>query len=228
MNHISPTIHIHLKNKSAWLIFPWILALGPAFGLNFLLAFFLEKPLYTGGLLSIYAFMFILGTMALGDTLPFSLGFSMRRTDYFLGTIMMFVAISLLTAIQLVLFSLVETRLIGGWAVDLHFFSLPYWHDGSLFEQFWTSFSLLMHLYLLGFISSSLYYRFGRTSLYVFFVVSPIVLGFIGFILTRFNWWGTVFGWLVQHSAFEHALWLTPVTVGYALLSYLLLRKANA
>jgi hypothetical protein len=73
-----------------------------------------------------------------------------------------------------------------------------------------------MHLYLLGLVISSLYYRFGRNSMYAFFIVSPLVLGAVGFILIRFNWWGTVFDWLAQHSAFELALWLTPVTIGYA------------
>ncbi|MBO0791930.1 MAG: hypothetical protein J2P36_13425 [Ktedonobacteraceae bacterium] len=165
--------------------------------------------------------------MTLSDTLPFALGFSVRRIDYFLGTMIMVVAISAVSAMALLLLSVVEHDLAMGWGTALHFFDLPYVNDGSLIGQFWIYFSAMIHLYLLGFVISSLYYRFGRKGMYIFFIAVFLCFSLAGYLLTYFNQWGVIFGWLVQHSAFELALWAFPMTVGYALLSLLLLRKAT-
>ena len=86
----------------------------------------------------------------------------------------------------------------------------------------------MLHLYLLGFVISSFYYRFGRNGMYIFFGLAFLLFSLGGFMFTYFNWWGRLFGWLVQCSAFGLTLWMFPVTLGYALLAFLLLRKATA
>ena len=79
--------------------------------------------------------MFVGGIMSLTDTFPFALGFGVRRTDYVLGTTVMAVEVSAVTAVLWLLCSLLEI-VTGGWGIELHYFHLPYFNDGSLIEQF--------------------------------------------------------------------------------------------
>jgi hypothetical protein len=232
MNQLSGVLKIHFTGRAArfaWLGFPWLILLF-SFGVNVLISALAggTTGLYTGGLSSIYVYMFIAGVVAVNGTFPFALGLSVRRIAYFLGTSLMFCAISAADAVLLTLLALIEHDLTGGWGVNLHFFHLPYLSDGSPIEQVIILFSVMLHLCFLAFVVASLYRRTGMLGIYIFSTGLFGIFSLLGLAFTYFNWWGDVFNWLAQQTAFMLALWLLPVTALYALVSYLLLRKATA
>lgn len=178
--------------------------------------------------------MFLLGIVSLNDTFPFALGFSVRRTDYVLGTTVMAVTVSAVAAVLLLLFSLLES-VTGGWGMELHYFHLPYLNDGSLIEQLWISFVVMANMYFLGFVIGSIYRRFGRAGTLLFFLIVFLLMSIFSLVWTYLRWWGTYlrwwgafFHWFSQFSAFELALGLLPLTAFYLLVSYLLLHRAVA
>lgn len=227
MNRIASVMKIHFRDRWMWLIVPWGFVLLPSFIVNYVISFFLSEPLYTGGLSSIYIYMMIAGVLTLHQTFPFAIGLSVRRTDYFLGTIAAVVANSALLTIVLFVFSTAEHDWTTRWGTDLHFFHLPHVHDGSPIELIVMSFAVLMHLFFLGFAISGVHRRFGAIGLYTFFALLLVSLTVVGFLGTYYEWWGRIFGWLAEHSAFQLAMWTVPVTVFYVIASYLLLRKAT-
>ncbi|WHY21334.1 hypothetical protein QNH28_10290 [Paenibacillus sp. G2S3] len=226
MNQMTGILKMHYKDKWFWLFMPWIILLS-SFLVNLVIAFFLQEPMYTGGLVSIFIYMFVIGIIILVQTFPFALGLSLRRTDYFIGTSLMAVLTSAGFSLLLFLLSIVETKLTSGWGVQLHYFHIPYLNDGTVLEQLWIYFMIMLHMFYWGFVISSIFRRFGRSGLFIFAAVMFILYSVAGLLMTYYQWWGDLFNWFASHTAFELALWTMPLTVLYALLSFWMLRKST-
>jgi len=230
MNAVRTVVKMHSRGISIWFLLPSVLLiqfLATLIVILIILLFGGTTPFYPGGLVAICTLMFLLGIMSLNDTFPFALGFGVRRTDYVLGTTVMAVAVSAVAAVLWLLFSLLES-VTGGWGVELHYFHLPYFNDGSLIEQFWVYFVVLANMYFLGFVIGSIYQRFGRASTLIFLLIVFLLMSIFSFVWAYLRWWGAIFHWFSQFTAFELALLLLPLTAFYLLVSYLLLRRAVA
>ncbi len=257
MNRIASVMVMHARDRMTWFLGPWIF-LGVAFviGLCIALLWGNRGGAYVGALAGFYIVILVEGIGTVRGTFPFAVSFGTRRRDYFLGTLAMAVAVNCAWAILLGLLSLIEANVIKNWGVDLHFFHLPYFSDGSPLRQFcwagtlaisscstqsdpnyfsggsplgqfWVSFVFLLFLYLLGLLLGSIYQRFGRTGEYLFFGVAILLLSVFVLVSTYWNWWGAIFGWLAGQSAAALGLWLIPLMACFALASYALLRKAT-
>lgn len=226
MNHTVGMLKMHFKDKWIWLFMPWLILLS-SFIVNVIIAFFIDEPMYTGGLASIFIYMLIIGSVVLVQTFPFALGFSQRRTDYFIGTSFMAIIISAIFSLLLFLLSITEGNLTGGWGLELYFFHLPYLNDGTGFEQLWMYFVSILHMFYSGFIISSIFRRFGRNGLIIFAAVIFILISVCTLLITYNQWWGHIISWITDHTAFELALWTMPLTLLYALLSFWMLRRST-
>jgi hypothetical protein len=231
MNAIRTVMKMYTRSKLIWFFGPWMglmfQFLVALIVIRILLLFGGETPFYPGGLITICVIMFIVGIISLNDTFPFALGWSCRRTDYVLGTTVMAVAVSAVTAVLWLLCSLLES-VAGGWGIELHYFHLPYFNDGSLIEQFWVYFVVLANMYFLGCVTGSIYQRFGRASTLIFLLIVILLMSIFSFVWAYLGWWGAIFYWFSKYTAFESAFLLLPVTAFYLLVSYLLLRRAVA
>lgn len=226
MNPLTGMLKMHYRDKWTWLFTPWIILLS-SFLVNVILATTMEDSMYSGGVVSIFIYMLVAGIIVLAQTFPFTLGLSTRRTDYFIGTSFMAIIISAIFSLLLFLLAFTEGELTGGWGIGLHYFHLPYINDGTALEQFLIYFAIMLHMFYLGFIISSIFRRFGRNGLFLAAGIA-FVLGSIGsYFMTYFAWWGDLFHWITGHTAFELALWSIPLTVVYAALSFGLLRKST-
>lgn len=227
MNRIAGIMAIHAKNTFFWFFQPWIIVLS-SFAINFIISLALggKVTIYTGGLASIYIFMFIFGIIILSDTFPFAVGFGISRRDYLLGTTATVLTSSVITATLLWLLALIEHSLIKDWDVSLHFFYLPYLNDGTLVEQFFVYLLSILHMYLLGFVLGCIYQRFGKSGMYAFFTIATVLISIWAFVSIYLQD-GAVYFALARHSAFELAVYSVPLVVGYALVSYMLLHKAT-
>lgn len=226
MNHTVGMLKMHFKDKWLWLFMPWLILLS-SFFVNVIIAFFIDEPMYTGGLASIFIYMLIIGSVVLVQTFPFALGFSQRRTDYFIGTSFMAIIISAVFSLLLFLLSITEGDLTGGWGLELYFFHLPYLNDGTGIEQLWMYFVSILHMFYSGFIISSIFRRFGRNGLFIFAAVMFILISICSLLITYNQWWGHIISWITDHTAFELALWTMPLTILYALLSFWMLRRST-
>jgi hypothetical protein len=225
MNPISSVVKMHFRFKMTWFMLPWIIV-GSSFIVNYIISYFVDE-METGGLASFYIYGFVAGIVVLSQTFPFALGFSARRTDFFLGTALTVIIASAVNALVLVLLSVMESSWIENWGTNLHFFHLAYWSDGSVSAQLWISFVTLLQLFFLGFVIASVHRRFGKTGTYSFFLGISLLFTILSFICTSNNWWVDIGNWLVDQSAFDYSLWMLPLIAGYGLVSFLLLRRAT-
>ncbi|HEY7123928.1 MAG TPA: hypothetical protein VH540_08240 [Ktedonobacterales bacterium] len=228
MNRIASVVRMHAKDKNSWFYIP-LMVLGVSFSINVLIASLLggKSPIYTGGLLSIYVYMLVGGVIVVTGSFPFAIGFSVRRKDYFWGTVTMAAVISAIWALLISLLSLVEGSLIPNWGVSLHFFHLPFWGNSSIFVQFALFFVVMLLMFFLGFAPASIYQRFGRSGMYT---ISGVVIGalsILSLLSTYWNWWSAIFAWLGQQTVVGLTGWMALVAGLCALASYGLLRKAT-
>lgn len=104
MNAIRTVVKMYTRGKLIWFFLPWMGLLIQFFVSQIVILLVLlfgggETPVYPGGFIAICVIMFVVGLVGLNDTFPFALGWSCRRTDYFLGTTVIAVAVSGLTAV---------------------------------------------------------------------------------------------------------------------------------
>ncbi|WP_028544361.1 hypothetical protein [Paenibacillus taiwanensis] len=226
MNRIAAVIKMHSRDKWSWYVLPWLILLL-SFFVNFIIAYAINDEGFTsGGMGSIFIYLFVMGVICLGQTFVFAISLSIRRKDYFLGTAASIAIVSVISAVILLLLGTLEQG-TGGWGFNLHFFHVAYLNDGTIFQQLWIYFSFLLHLFYCGFVISSLHRRYGRNGLYVFFIASFVIGAAGSYLLTYFSLWLDIFSWIGQYTVFQHSLWICALTVLYAGISYLLLRKAT-
>lgn len=114
MNQVNRVIHIHMKQKLGWFYLPWAIMMF-SFIVNLLIGFIVNgEKFYTGGLATMFIYMFVGALIGVVQLFPFSLGFSIRRTDFYTGTVILIIGISIFTAILLLLLSSLENW-TNGW-----------------------------------------------------------------------------------------------------------------
>jgi hypothetical protein len=226
MNRTAGALKIQLTDRFGWIFLPWII-ISISFIVSLIIGGTSGDKIYTGGLSSIHIYMLIFGVINVVQSFPFAIGFSVRRKDFLLGTTLAIALVSLGSAILLWALGFIESELTGGWGVKLHFFNLPYISDSSAIGQIWTQLSLMLHMFMLGFVVSCIFRRFGRVGLYVFSISLFILFSVLTSLLTFYEKWKAIVGSFDGVSATELASGMFLVTLVYWLLSYLMLRRAT-
>lgn len=227
MNRITGIMKLHTKNPLNWIYLPWCILLG-----NFLINFIVARMVNTGesytggGISSIFIYFMIMGMITLHMTFPFALGLSVRRKDYFLGTVIYTGVIALANSVVLVIFSELE-RITDGWGSLIHFFGIPYIIDGGVLGQFWFYLALFLHLFFIGFLGASFQRRLGTVQLLIALGILFIAGTALSLLATYYGWWGDLFNLLSDRSAVEIISWCSLLTIVYILASYRFLRRAT-
>lgn len=226
MNGIPGVIHIYSRQKLSWFYLPWAIT-AFSFLVNYIISVLVNgEAIYAGGLATIFIYVFIAALVSVLQLFPFSLGFSIRRTDFYLGSVLMVVSYSIITSIILLALAEIES-LTSSWGDRLSFFKLPYLNDGTLFEQFIIYFILLLTFAFIGIGIGVFYLRHRGIKTFVMFGAYFIIMSGASVLVTHYGWWGQVFDWVVKHTAFELSLWLIPISVILALVSYRSIRISS-
>ncbi|WP_338553589.1 hypothetical protein [Paenibacillus sp. KS-LC4] len=227
MNRTLSVIKLHRRDKFTWLFIP-LLIVGSSFLVNWLIsAMISEGDIFTGGIGSLLVYMFVIGILVVAQTFPFAISFSISRSNYFTGTIVMGLLSSLGSALLLLMLSFIEHQLTSHWWTGLHFFHLPYLSDGNLLAQLLMLFLLILHLFLWGFVIGCFYRKFRKVGMLIFALGSLLVLTTVFYITNQNQWWDDIWTWITQHTALGLTLWLIPFILLNALLSFLMLRRST-
>ncbi|MGG4145253.1 hypothetical protein ABEW34_19250 [Paenibacillus algorifonticola] len=228
MNRTLSVIKLHRRDRFSWFFIP-LLILSSSFVVNLLISWLIAdtENMYTGGISSLLVYIFVLGIIVVAQTFPFAISFSISRFNYFAGTIVMALLMSLGSALLLLLMSIIENQLTNHWWSGLYFFYLPYLSDGNLLVQLLTLFLIALHLFLWGFVLGSFYRKFKKTGMLILFLASGVVLTLSSYIITQNHGWLDIWAWLIKHTALGLSLWLLPFILLNALLSFLMLRRST-
>ncbi|MDR7075813.1 hypothetical protein J2Y03_000801 [Neobacillus niacini] len=225
--NIQGVLKMYSRDKWAWFLIPNII-LFSVFLLNFIVSLIIssDEKIYTGGVSYIFFYMLVMGIMVVVQTFPYAIGMSIRRTDYFLGTVVMAVAVNILFGIMLVVLSVIENA-TNGWGGRVHFFHFPYLNDGSLLEQLTMYVILLINLFFIGILISSTARRFGAKGLIIVIISVLLISSVVALFVTYYGIWLDIFQWFASYTAVQIAYWLILPTLLYMLLSFVLLRRAT-
>jgi hypothetical protein len=105
----------HLVDRLTYVALPWgIMAFS--FLVNLVIATVLPSPQgnYTGGLVTIYAFLLVCGALSMTRSLPFGLMLGVSRRTYYLGTALLIAALGVVYGLGLTALQALE-RATGGW-----------------------------------------------------------------------------------------------------------------
>ncbi|WP_040949323.1 hypothetical protein [Gorillibacterium massiliense] len=224
MNRTAGVLKTFFADKTSWLFIPHAI-LFSTFVVNLIVGYLSNHEYYTGGLSSLYIYMFVVGILYVVQNFPFLISFGARRKDYFIGSALAAFLLFVLEAVMLNLFAAIE-RGTDGWGAQVHFFSLPYMSDGSVITQLWVQFALLSHMFYWGFLIASLFRRFGRTGLYIFFIALLVIFTVLTFLVDYYDEWRAIGHWFAGSTAVEIASLLFLITIVYMALSYMLLRRS--
>jgi len=223
---IQSVLKIHSQDKWAWFFTPNIMIMS-VFLLNVIISllFIDDKGSFTVGISYLVIYMFVMGILVVTQTFPYVIGMSIRRTDYFFGTVVMAIAVNICYGTLLLILTTIES-VTNGWGLKMTFFHFPYLNDGTILEQLTIYVILLMHFFFLGFLFSSLGYRYGKKGMFIIALVAILLMSILSVFLTYQGYWMDIFRWIASHTAVEIAYWLIIPTLLYMFLPYKLLRRA--
>jgi len=130
---------------------------------------------YTGGLVTLFVFLFIPGVLSVTRALPFGFALGLSRRSYFLGTLVLMLALAVVYALGLTVLQAIE-RITGGWGMDLHFFRVPWIFDGAWYLTWLTAFVLLVLVFVYGMWCGLVYRRWNVVGLVAFVAAQVLVL----------------------------------------------------
>jgi hypothetical protein len=233
---IALATRLHATNPWGTLILPWLILIG-VFGVNFAVWHIVKAAAgdgqvdpdafqYNGGVTWIFFYMAVVAIQAMNQTFRFALGMSATRRDYYLGTALYFVALSLMYGIGISLLAAIE-RATDGWGVRGAFFAPAFMADLPLAQVAFGFVLILLLLFFVGAAVATVFVRWGSNGILAFFG-AVAVIGLAGaWLMTRANAWGSLVDALGGHSFVWIVSWSLIPTVVAGGVGFMLLRRAT-
>jgi hypothetical protein len=181
---------------------------------------------YTGAVSYIFIYTMIIAVQAIARTFPFSLGFGVTRRDFYLGSALAFVALSLGFAVVLTVMSVIEIA-TGGWGVGGRMFAPLYFTDPSWLLRFVMYFCAFLFVLFIGSAAAATFVRWRATGLVAFFaIITVILLGAIAY-FTLGHQWPAVGTWFTTTGPVGVTLWTLVPAVVAAVSGFFILRRAT-
>lgn len=142
----------------------------------------------TGGMVTMYVFVFVIALQAITQVFPFALGLSVTRRAFYLAT-------SLYGLVQAVVFGLLLTlglvveRATAGWGVGMVFFGSAAPVQNDLFVNGLSYIALLLASFAVGTAFGVVYKRWGQVGVYAVLVGLAVALTGAALIVTWQGWW---------------------------------------
>ena len=227
MTSLVKVARLHLVDRFSYTWLVWgVLTL--TFVIN--LAIFAVLPLtqpsgnFTGALVTIYIFMIVIGLQAATRFLPFALTLGVSRRTYYLGTVLLVVALcALYAAILTALWALEGAT--NGWGLQMHFFRVPWILDGPWYQVLVTNGVLLALVFLFGLWAGLIYRRFGLIGTVVFSALWVIAGVGAVLLVTWRQWWPAVGSYLSELNILAASGMLALAAVAIAGGGYLTIRR---
>jgi hypothetical protein len=231
MNRTLNVVRMQLVNRQTYIWVP-LIVLGGSFIITLsvyaiLASSDLPGPFYGGGAQAPLWYFLAVGVQSLTLTLPFSQAMSVTRREFYLGTLLTAALTAAILAIVFVIGGLVEEA-TGGWGMNGYFFHIPgVWDAGAMGAGVFF-FALAMMFFIIGFVSATIYKRFGSVALTAVLVGVGLLLVVALWFIGRADAWAQVFGWLAALGPVGVAAWGLVVGAVLAGISFLVLRRAAA
>ena len=189
MKTLVNVVRYGLADRTTYLWLPWAI-LAVSFLIN--VAISAQLPAgqgdYTGGLLTIYAYLFVCGALTMTRSLPFGLMLGVSRRSYYLGTTLLIAALGVVYGLALTVLQALE-RVTNGWGVGLHFFRVAWIMDGPWYQTWLMSFVLLVLFFLYGMWYGLVWRRWNLIGLVSFIAAQLVVVLVVVIAVSKTSSW---------------------------------------
>ena len=218
----------HLVDRVTVVAIPWCI-LAAAFALDVVIlvsaAAAPGTPHPVGGIASIFVFLFAAGVFTANRSLPFGLALGVSRRSYYLGTILLGVALAAADGLAVAVLQTVE-RSTDGWGISMHFFQVPYILSGPWYLTWLTSSVVLGLLFVYGAWFGLVFRRWNLIGLAVFGTAQAVVVTAGVLAVTWNDAWTTVGHFFTTLSAAGLTGVLAALAIGLAVGGFAMIRRA--
>jgi hypothetical protein len=178
----------HLVQRFNYLVLPWAILVF-VFGVD--MAILALTPAGhsaqrdVGGLAAIFVIGFVLGIQSVARSLPFGLTLGLSRRSYYLGTVLLAIALAAVVGVVVTVGQAIE-RTSGGWGISMGFFRVPFILSGPWYLTWLTSFVVLSLLFVYGMWFGLVYRRWSLVGL-VAFVAAQVTVLLVGAVATTWT-----------------------------------------
>lgn len=228
-------MRLHLVNRGQIIVVPWLI-MSFIFAISLLIGWILRVSLspadlgeaniqYGGAFGYFLIYMLVLAVMAINQTFPFAQSYSVTRKDFYVGTVLTFLTLSLAYSVLITVLGWVED-MTNGWGVRVSLFS-PDYFSPNLAERYFITVVLFVFFFMTGMAVASVYVRWRVNGMLIFFGLLILILVGLAALVTFTEQWPAVGNWFATMGLTGVAAWtLVPSTLA-AIAGYFLLRKAT-
>jgi hypothetical protein len=228
------TVRLHSVTPSVFFGIPWLI-LGGAWAVTMIVAIILRGAgvpddvdgfRYSWAVLSPQWYLVVVGVQAIAYTCSFALGFGATRRDFWLGTSLMFVLVSIEMAAAIATLVQVEKATDGWWIGAGMFDALWYGQQGWLVD-FYTTFALQLLVLFIGASVTTVYLRWRMRGMLILFssAVALVLVLVAGFTFTES--WTAAFDWFASIGIVGIFTVVLAKALGWAVVGYFVIRRAT-
>lgn len=185
------------------------------------------ESVYIGGAsFFLVVYMLVVAVQAINLTFPFAQGYSVTRRDFYLGSALAFVGLSVVYAILMAVLGSIEDA-TSGWGLNGQMFSVRFLGVMDPVAAFYFFFMALLFFFFIGAAVATLYVRWRMFGLLGFFTgLTFLLIGLIA-LFTLTNTWAQVESWFAANGAVGVATWSLVPTALAGIAGFFILRKAT-
>ena len=182
---------------------------------------------WSGAVAFIYIYLGIAAVQTMSITFPFALGYGVTRRDFYLGSSLTFVLLSLLYAVGMTVLGAIE-RATGGWWLNGRMFTAIYFAgNDAWYVQLWVYFCGLLFSLFLGSVFAAVWVRWKAYGLVATFIaLAFLIIGLIA-IPTYLSAWDEISATIVRLGWVGTSSLSLVLTALLAVLGFGLLRRAT-
>ncbi len=240
ISRITRIVKLNLANPWTTIVLPWII-IGAIFALSWgiwLTVFTNIEPSdvgnasegmqWSGASSWIFVYMMVIAVQAMNLTFPLALGYGVTRRDFYLGSSLTFVLLSVMYAVGLTILAALEEA-TGGWGVGGRMFTATYFGGQEL--EWWMRlpifFFILLFFFFVGAAVATVYVRWKANGLVAFFIILGLLLVGAVALITSTQAWGAVGEFFITNQALGVSAWLLVPTALAGIAGFFVLRGAT-
>lgn len=229
MSRTLNVVRMQLVNRQTFIWVP-LIVLGGAFVLTYAIYAIIRQaggggPLVGGGAQAPLWYFMVIGVQSLVLTFPFSQAMSVTRREFYLGTLLTALGGSVLIGGAYVAIGLLESA-TDGLGLGGVFARIPGLWDAGVPVAFAFYVGFAMLAFVTGFLSATIYKRFGTLWLVVALLALVTAIVVAVWLITTTQSWPALGEWVAGQGWAGMTGWLALLVVAMAALAYLPLRRA--
>lgn len=223
MNRVLQAARLHLIHPLVILGIPW-LVVGISFAIN--AAVWHLTPAgeddggFTGGILALYITVLVVYVQAVTQLLPFSMGISLSRRTFYLGTALVAVAQALVYGVAIALLVALENA-TNGWGAEMQYWAPGVFEVDNVALQVLASGAPMLAFMSVGIGVGIVHKRWGQTGTWGLIIATMVFFGGLAILITWLEAWQSVGDWFADQSVATLTVGLPlAVAVVVALISF--------